>query len=132
MLLRTMASSGSSSSSQYYQEPGLSFEDGLIIAVGVLGFLMILVVLRFFCNCCIDVTFLGETGSAKKACGEVWRCLCPWWRPRTNPEQDDPSPSDIEILQQDIDEARTGMPAEAWKALLHSILPSKVSCGMIT
>ncbi len=123
-------SSNSSSESQYYQQPGLSFEDGLIIAVGVLGLLMILVVLRFLFTFCIDVAILGDADSLRRFLGGVWRCLCPWWRPRTNPEHEDPSPNDVE-LQQQIDAARTGMSAEAWEALINSILPSKVNLPMI-
>ena len=62
--------------------------DALIIGAAVIALLVFLVALRFFCNLFLDITLLGEPERARRSLSEVFRCLCPWWHVRTQPEAD--------------------------------------------
>jgi hypothetical protein len=64
---------------------------GLKIAAEIVGiilaFLLAMAVLRFFINTTIDYAVLRDSSSLVRQLSQLRRCLCPWWHPRTEPQE---------------------------------------------
>jgi hypothetical protein len=100
-----------------------SYVDALVLAGLVMSALIALVVLKFLLNGLVDLLILGDYGSIRRSLGSVIRIVCPWWHPRTQPE---------ESVEQNNPSSEMGgaafrrRPEVERKAILASILPIKV------
>ena len=55
----------------------------------IISFFAIMVVLRWILNCFIDLAVLGNTESLMRQLSQLRRLICPWWHPRTQPQNEE-------------------------------------------
>ena len=130
-----MSSDGSSSSSltTFASDSDVDIQEGLKIVGIVMVFLFILMLLRVCCIVFIDVAILRDFGSLMRIFSEFRRTFCPWWHPRTQPEENDDiqeaaASGDPEVTVISIDDLLVGLTQQQKQELLASILSSKVVC----
>mmetsp|Transcript_23580 Transcript_23580/g.65850 ORF Transcript_23580/g.65850 Transcript_23580/m.65850 type:complete len:268 (-) Transcript_23580:168-971(-) len=101
-------------------EYDMDIENGFRVVGIVFAFLVVMVLLRFGVNMCIDAAVLRDQDSLMRTIGEFRRKICPWWRPRTQPAQ----PPETQLVT--MDQLVRGLNAEQKKELFSTILQSKV------
>ena len=107
-------------------------EAGEVIGI-ILGFLFFMWVLRCFVNTTIDVTVLRDTTSLIRNLSQIRRLFCPWFHPRTEPEEQLAEPTvrvDTEYRSRGADrrmaQMMEGLTARERYMLLAPLLASKV------
>lgn len=103
----------------------------------VFAFCAVMVVLRFLINTGIDLAILRDSSSLIRCLSQIRRFICPWWHPRTQPqdlygangaEAENTTLEDVEAASRDMHmlHVLSGLTRKGRYDLLSSLLGSKV------
>lgn len=108
------------------------FQKSLQVIGIILLFVAVMGAVRFLLNCLIDLAVLRDTEPLMRQLSQVRRWVCPWWHPRTQPQQQQgqemttstSSPDNNGTL--DMDRLLAGLTPSQKQELLASLLKVKV------
>eukprot|EP00544_Gedaniella_sp_CCMP2646_P004939 CAMPEP_0202487020 /NCGR_PEP_ID=MMETSP1361-20130828/5458_1 /ASSEMBLY_ACC=CAM_ASM_000849 /TAXON_ID=210615 /ORGANISM="Staurosira complex sp., Strain CCMP2646" /LENGTH=226 /DNA_ID=CAMNT_0049116317 /DNA_START=116 /DNA_END=796 /DNA_ORIENTATION=- len=105
----------------------LSHREGLMIVAAVSLLMIVLVILRFGCNVCIDVCVLRDLTAARNTMRDFWNFVCPCCRLQLQ-EQDEEEQmrGESEIELSDVNSLLLRLTTQEKSLLISSILTSKV------
>jgi hypothetical protein len=106
----------------------LSHREGLMIVAAVSLLMIVLVILRFGCNVCIDVCVLRDLTAARNTMRDVWNFVCPCCRlQRQEHDEEEQMRGESEIDLSDVNSLLLRLTTQEKSLLISSILTSKVS-----
>lgn len=106
----------------------LSHREGLMIVAAVSLLMIVLVILRFGCNVCIDVCVLRDLTAGRNTMRDFWNFVCPCCRlQRQEHDEEEQMRGESEIDLSDVNSLLLRLTTQEKSLLISSILTSKVS-----
>jgi hypothetical protein len=105
----------------------LSHREGLMIVAAVSLLMIVLVILRFGCNVCIDVCVLRDLTAGRNTMRDFWNFVCPCCRlQRQEQDEEEQMRGESEIDLSDVNSLLLRLTTQEKSLLISSILTSKV------